>query len=147
MSVPVDFPIQRRNSPELPYRPRTGPVAAAGLLAQAQRGLENARREPQPAERYAVAHLAALRAAASVLAIRARPRPGKNRPTSVWVLLAHAAPELREWAAFYAAGANRRAQVQAGITRLVTQRDADDLLRQTEDFLVLAERVLHEADR
>ena len=117
------------------------PVAALSLIEQARRGLGAAQAAEQPAERYADAHLAALRAAAAVVAVRARP-DRRRRPLSVWALLAAVAPELREWAAFFAAGSRTRAAVQAGVTRLVTARDADDLVRQSAQFIDLAERSL-----
>ena len=89
--------------------------------------------------RYATAHLAALRAAAAVLAARARPEPRRrNRLTSVWVLLAAVAPELGEWAAFFAAGAAKRAAAEAGIPRAVTAREADDLVRAADQFVEVA---------
>ena len=73
--------------------------------------------------RYATAHLAALRAAAAVLAVRAQPAPGRrSRMTSVWALLTRVAPELEEWAVFFAAGAAKRAAAEAGISRAVTAR-------------------------
>ena len=80
------------------------------LLATAQRGLTAAAMAERPAERYAQAHLAALRAAAAVLAARANPISGqsisgqRSRPRSVWVLLVKVAPQLSEWAQFFAAG-------------------------------------------
>ncbi|HEY0636515.1 MAG TPA: SAV_6107 family HEPN domain-containing protein, partial [Pseudonocardiaceae bacterium] len=66
----------------------------------------------------------------------------RTRPMSVWALLAAVSPELREWAAFFAAGSRTRAAVEAGVTRLVNARDADDLVRQSAEFTDLAERVV-----
>lgn len=119
--------------------------AALGLLDQARRGLQEAAGLSVPAERYATAHLAALRSAAAVLAARTRPvdtRLRRRRPTSAWVLLTEVAPELGEWAAFFAAGAAKRAAAEAGVTRAVTAREADDLLRDAGTFLALAETTL-----
>ena len=53
------------------------------------------------------------------------------------------APELTEWAAFFAAGAGKRAAAEAGITRVISSREADDLLRDSEAFLRLVERTVH----
>ncbi|CAI7977940.1 SAV_6107 family HEPN domain-containing protein [Parafrankia sp. BMG5.11] len=112
------------------------------LLTSARRGLAEAAFTRPAAERYALAHLAALRAAAAVLAARAQPRPGRRgRPVSAWRLLALVAPELEEWSAFFAAGAGRRAAAEAGLA-VVTTRDADDLVRQVEIFLGLVEAAL-----
>lgn len=127
------------------------PVAPAGLrssgalLASAQAGLVEAAGLPVAADRYAAAHLAALRTAAAVLAVRARPpRSGvrRSRPTSAWVMLTAVAPELGEWASFFATGAHKRAAAQAGLPVVVTTREADDLLRDAQTFLALVSTTL-----
>lgn len=114
----------------LPHR------SPAELLALAQLGLTEAAHTEADGLRYATAHLAALRAAAALLAARARPEPRRrNRLTSVWALLTSVAPEMGEWAAFFAAGASKRAAAEAGIPRAVTTREADDLTRAAEEFV------------
>jgi hypothetical protein len=120
-------------------------LPAGTLLLLARRGLVEDGAATSAAERYATAHLAALRAAAAVLACRARPAdapPRRSRPTSAWVLLAGVAPELAEWAAFFAAGARKRAAAQAGLPSAVTVREADDLVRDAEAFLGVVETTL-----
>ena len=92
-------------------------------------------------ERYALAHLAALRAAAAVLAARTRPRSRQGRPMSAWRLLTDVAPELNEWSAFFAAGAAKRAAAEAG-RPVVSQREADDLIRDAEQFLLVVTGLL-----
>ena len=52
------------------------------------------------------------------------------------------APELAEWAAFFAAGAAKRAAAEAGSRRAVTEREADDLVRDADRFLALVEESL-----
>lgn len=112
------------------------------LLSVARRGLAEASFAQRPGEKYALAHLSALRAAAAVLADRARPRPGRRgRPLSAWRLLAAVAPELEEWAAFFAAGAAKRAAAEAGLPS-VGSREADDLVRQAGLFLEVVEAAL-----
>src|SRR5215212_4375688 len=61
--------------------PRRAPAvpAALDLLALARHGLAEASLAPRPHERYAAAHLAALRTAAAVLAARAKPLDGTSR--------------------------------------------------------------------
>jgi hypothetical protein len=124
----------------------TAPVAPAAfdLLGQARRGIVVAVTATRPHERYAAAHLAALRAAAAVLAARARPLDARRSrgPRNVWALLSKVAPELTEWAAFFAAGAAKRAAAEAGLTRAVTAREADDLVRDAETFLAVVETTL-----
>ncbi|HSR26087.1 MAG TPA: SAV_6107 family HEPN domain-containing protein [Candidatus Eisenbacteria bacterium] len=89
--------------------------SADDLLASARRSLTEASIAATAGERYAAAHLAALRAAAAVLADRGRPATRRSRVLSVWVVLPQVAPELGEWAAFFAAGARTRAAAEAGI--------------------------------
>lgn len=125
------------------------PVARAAhdLLGAARRELAAAAATTVPTQRYAAAHLAALRSAAAVLAVRTRPASARRRPRNVWVLLTEVAPELGEWAAFFAAGATKRAAAEAGLTRAVTAREADDLLRDAQTFLALVETTLLSHDR
>lgn len=86
-----------------------------------------------PAERFLAAHLAALQVAGVVLAARARPSTGGG-PRNAWRLLALVAPELAEWAGFFAATQAKRQAVAAGATALVGTREADDLLRDARAF-------------
>jgi hypothetical protein len=129
---------------------RAGP-AALELLEQARYGLLEAASLSRATERYATAHLAALRTAAAVLAARTQPeslRPRRRSgPRNAWELLAHVAPELREWSTFFAAGAAKRAAAEAGATSAVTDREADDLLRDVETFLALAATTLGVPDQ
>ena len=120
-----------------------GPPAlpAGTLLSLARRGLIEAAAAATPGERYAAAHLSALRIAAAVLACRTRP-VRRSRPTSAWVLLADVAPELAEWAAFFAAGAKKRAAAEAGIPSAVTLREADDLVRDVGAFLDMVQALV-----
>lgn len=115
----------------------------AQLLTIARMGLAEAAETRPEGLRYAAAHLAALRAAAAMLAARARPAPTRrNRVTSVWALLVVVAPELGEWANYFATGATKRAAAEAGIPRVVSAREADDLLRAAEQFVAVIEVAL-----
>lgn len=116
------------------------PQASRDLLADASRGLGRAIRAIDAADRYAAAHLAALRAAAAVLAARARPVRGRRG--SAWELISRVAPEFAEWAAFFAAGSAKRQAAEAGLRSLVTAREADDMVRQVAAFLDLVEDAL-----
>ncbi|MFF8263924.1 SAV_6107 family HEPN domain-containing protein [Streptomyces virginiae] len=127
-------------------RKSAAPPAALDLLAKARSGLAEAARLTRPNERYATAHLSALRTAAAVLAARGRPEPvnPRRRPRirSAWEVLPELAPELAEWSALFASGAARRARAEAGIPDAASARDADDLLRAASMFLRLVERML-----
>ena len=123
----------------------TGPIPASvvALLSQAKNTWAEAVMESRPAEKYRDAHIAALRAAAAVLALRARPATAvRRRPTSAWVLLDGLAPELAEWSAYFADSANRRAAIEAGSVSVVSDRDADDLLRAAGEFIAIVERMV-----
>ena len=72
---------------------------------------------------------------------RTRPQSRRGRPVSAWRLLSDVAPELGEWAAFFAAGAGKRAAAEAG-RPVVSQREADDLIRDAERFLLAAVSLL-----
>jgi len=78
---------------QLPLPPPL-PQAAVQLLDQASRALAEAAASTDARQRYATAHLGALRAAAAMLAARTRPESGRRRPRSAWVLLGQVAPEL-----------------------------------------------------
>ncbi|MET1071537.1 MAG: SAV_6107 family HEPN domain-containing protein [Umezawaea sp.] len=145
MSASIDFPQPSRTRIPVPVPLPPPPAAAVELLDHAREGIAEAERAAEAAERFAVAYLAALRAGAAVLALRGRPRRGRAKPTSVWVLLAGIAPELVEWAAFFASASSTRAAIQAGATGVVTTRSADDLVRQAAQFTALVDRITHEA--
>jgi SAV_6107-like HEPN len=108
---------------------RVAPTALA-LLESARHGLVSAADESGAGGRF----------------VAARPAPGTGRrrkgPSSVWELLPRVEPALAEWAAFFAAGAGKRAAAEAGLPRAVSGREADDLLRDAETFLSLAEEAL-----
>ncbi|HEY2880230.1 SAV_6107 family HEPN domain-containing protein [Nocardioides sp.] len=127
-------------------RPVSLPATTHSYLARAAESLRDAVVARDVPTRYACAHVAALRAAAALLAARARPAgsPGaRRRPQkNAWVLLAEVAPELAEWATFFAAGAAKRAAAEAGSTRAVTEREADDLVRDADRFMAVVEQAL-----
>lgn len=117
----------------------TSPTPVAGtvldLIDRTRIGLLQACHADTAEERYRLAHLAALRAAAAVLAADARRAPGSG-PRNVWAVLPPVAPELAEWAQFFEGTARRRSLLERGAV-VVTTREADDLVRQVETFLEL----------
>ncbi|MBB6626359.1 chromosome segregation protein SMC [Nocardioides sp. KIGAM211] len=119
------------------------PATTHSYLVRAAESLSEAIAADEVPTRYACAHVAALRSAAALLAARAHPAPARRRPQkNAWVLLAEVAPELAEWARFFAAGAAKRAAAEAGSTRAVTEREADDLVRDADRFLAVVEQSL-----
>lgn len=129
----MDAALPRRigeSAPNRGSRPdSTDPIASA---------LDAADYAERPAERYLLAHAAALRIAAEVLAGRPRTR-GVLRtidgsPRNVWAVLGDLAPELAEWAGYFAALEPKRRTVAAGATAIVAEREADDLVRDARAF-------------
>lgn len=121
---------------------RLVPGSALALAAQARAVLAEAAAASDDGERFRLAHLAALRAAAAVLADRGRPAAVRRRLMSVWALLDLIAPELADWSRYFAEGAAARAAVEAGARHAVNRRAADDQLRSAEQFLGVVERSL-----
>lgn len=120
----------------------TLPASTHSYLARSAASLCEAINTPDVPTRYACAHVAALRAAAALLSARARPTERRQTQRNAWVLMAQVAPELSEWASFFAAGAAKRAAAEAGSTRAVTEREADDLVRDADQFLQVIEESL-----
>lgn len=112
--------------------------SAYGLCRLATESLERAASQPRPPERFHSAHVAAMRAAAAVIAVRAR--ASSSQMSSVWELLRRSAPELSEWAAFFHNAA--RSHSTQGATPGVTSREADDLLRDAVSFVGIVEQML-----
>ena len=131
---------------QLPLPPAL-PAAAAQLLDQARRGLAEAAATPIPGSGTPRRTWLRCAAAAAVLAARTRPEPARRRPRSAWVLLGQVAPELGEWATFFAAGAAKRAAAEAGLSHAVTEREADDLVRDVGAFLAVVENCLATGSR
>lgn len=134
-------PSTRRGPVPVPG-PHLLPASAHSYLERSATSLRDAITARDVPTRYACAHVAALCAAAALLAARARPAPRGRRQKNAWVLLAEVAPELSEWASFFAAGAAKRAAAEAGSTRAVTEREADDLVRDADRFLAVVEQAL-----
>ncbi len=145
MTIPTSTPTSTPTSvpPAVAPSPFRLPAATHAYLERAAASLREAATTPEVCLRYAQAHVAALRAAAALLAARADPLGAPSRrQKNAWVLLAEVAPELGEWAAFFAAGAAKRAAAEAGSRRAVTEREADDLVRDADRFLALVEEAL-----
>ena len=110
------------------------PQTAVDLLRRADGELLAAQLSGAPDETFTHAHLAALRAAAAVLAVRGRPT-GRRAPRTVWDMLAAVAPEAAAWSTFFAAGAPLRRAVEAGRFDAVDAEHAERTLCAAEDFL------------
>ncbi len=119
---------------------RPSAAIALDLLDRAQETLLEACRTTVAASRYLQAQLAALRAAAAMVAARSLP-DSQAGPRSLWDLLPVVAPELTEWAEFFAVPTGQRTGIERGQVR-VSARAADDLLRQAETFVALVARAL-----
>lgn len=125
------------SSSPVPTSPSGATETVLTLIEQARLCLAEAASATHATDRYALAHLGALRAAAAVLAACATPGARRGTPRSAWDLLSELAPELQEWATHFAQGASRRAAAEAGLSTAVSTRQADDLLRDSDAFLGL----------
>jgi hypothetical protein len=140
-------------APTTPAPAATVPVEPVdALLAAARSGLQDARARACPHDRYRAAYAAALRAATAVLAARARPCPARRGPRGVWGLLTAHAPELAEWSDYFRliapvhperSDAPSAAGTLTGATIGITERLADDLVRDAALFCRQVEQVLH----
>lgn len=142
MNAPTNTPISARPGAPIGAQltaQRWPGHPALVLLERARALLSDAAQADTAEERFRLAHLAALRAGAAVLADRGRPASARRRLMSVWVLIESVAPEFRDWAVLFAAGATTRAAVEAGATGVVRARAADDQYRAAGQFLALVE--------
>jgi len=110
------------------------PATAVDLMTRADAELLAAQFSSEAGERFVHAHLAGLRAAAAVLAVRGRPT-GRRAPRTVWEMLAAVAPEVETWSVYFAGGAARRQAVEAGRFDAVDAARAEEVLCAAEDFL------------
>ncbi|MEP6853205.1 MAG: SAV_6107 family HEPN domain-containing protein, partial [bacterium] len=116
---------------------RSSAGVTASALAQSRALLADARREVQASDRFRLAHLAALRAAAALLSVHAEAGSSRRRPQSAWTLIEARVPRFHEWAAYFAAGARARAAAEAGLRDAVTPARAAELIDAAELFLFL----------
>lgn len=107
-------------------------LSTLDLLDRCRDSLDRAGEAGTIPARYRAARHGALQAAVSVVVAR-NPRvlsgPG---PQDLWAALAAVAPELAEWADYFAV-ATGSGQARA----VVSRREADDLVRGVETFLTL----------
>lgn len=143
----VQNKMEERRGSEMNQRPiavDTVPVAVRELMESAWQCMCHAETVDDVNVRYSLAHRAALRIAAAVLAVRAHPenshgmstraRARQARPQSAWVLLRKVAPELGEWADYFASHASIREAAEAG-SPSITSRMADDAVRDAAAFM------------
>ena len=112
---------------------------AVDLLEGARLSLVEASRARVTRSRYLSALLAALRSAAALVAVRGE--VDRSGPRNLWELLPGVAPELVEWAEFFAHSTARRWAIDRG-HETVSVREADDLLREAETFVGLVADLL-----
>jgi hypothetical protein len=113
------------------------------LVERARADLLEACHSRDVAERYRQSRLGAMRAAAALVSARSR-GTRVSGPQSLWDLVPAAAPELTEWAEFFAVATAQpdHAPTHRPSRPAVTAREADDLLRQAETFIGLVCRSL-----
>ncbi|MCI2421893.1 SAV_6107 family HEPN domain-containing protein [Saccharopolyspora sp. K220] len=140
-STDLSIPAPRRSVENHEPTPEAEtPAGALSLLLHARTCLHEAEEADRPGDRFVAAHIAALRAATAVVVSRSW-QLESSRPASVWTLLTEVAPELREWAAYFAARSDRRAAAEAGVPT-ITWLAADALLARSREFIDIVGRSL-----
>ncbi len=116
-------------------------TSAGQLLTAAWRSIAEATQHEDPTDRFDAANVAALRAAAAVVSVRAHrdssadSQTGRRRGLeTVWDILPRIAPELAEWADFFAVHSRVRGVARSDRSVRIGQRQADDLLRDADRF-------------
>ncbi len=109
-------------------------VTAASYIDEAERLLERARQERQPAERITWSYRAALRGAGAAIE---DVRTGKRRRTSgsAWARLRTAVPEMVETVERFEVYARFVARVEMGLERELRDADADCFYATVCDFI------------
>ena len=115
------------------------PSAAAELLQSALQCMRYAERVADANLRFSLAHRSALRCVAAVLAVSASAAPigagsAMSRPQNAWMLARTVAPELSEWADYYASATPMRQAAESG-SPVITDRMADDAVRDASQFM------------
>ncbi len=85
--------------------------------------------------RFLHAHMAAIRSASAVLALRALGSRRRGRPRSVWEQLADAGEEWERWAARFEVAAQLRAAIDAGRIGELDGAVADDAVWAADEFV------------
>ena len=117
-------------------------VPEATVLRRARGLLLEAESSRSPAERFRLAHLAALRSTAALFAAINPDRGPTRRPVNAWTTLAQVAPDLSGWARVFAGSAPKRAAAEAGLDREISDLDAEQQVLAARAFLdVVEERI------
>lgn len=107
---------------------------ARELLRRADNLHADAAREAAPDDKFRGAYLAALRGAATVLALYDKPRRRGQRTRNAWVLLEAVSGEWARWSGEFVEYSRKRAALEAGISS-VTRADAERLYELVTEFL------------
>lgn len=121
------------NSPRSKNLRRSGSGRAGALLDRADALLSQSVGAGSPADRFHSAYLAALRGAGAVLA--EAPGGRRTRTRNAWILMADAAPDFAAWADYFAGHSATRAAIEAGMSRPLTDREADEFFLEVGRFL------------
>lgn len=125
-----------------------GRSGRAGMLLQRADGLlMEAAGEHDPAERFRVAYLAALRGAGAVLALTGADTAPRARSRNAWVMLQRAAPEFVMWADYFSGHSATRAALEAGLPREIGETRADEFYVRVGAFLHDVEDLIAPAAR
>ncbi|WP_241386355.1 SAV_6107 family HEPN domain-containing protein [Rhodococcus sp. CH91] len=123
------------------------PTSARGvtLLRKADDLLSGAAGADNPAERFRLAYLAALRGAGAVVAAAEMRSGVVRRPVTrnAWALMARADDSFAVWADYFADRSATRAAIEAGVVRAVGVEEAGSFYDEVGHFLHDVEGYLH----
>lgn len=121
---------------------------ANGVLGRAYKSLDIAASAKTPSAIYMNAFLAASQGAAAIISAKISPeRAAKmHRPNTLWEGLIVADPELKDWAQYFAMKARRRDAAEKNLPNAVYRDQAEELLADTTQFLVLAEGIVQASE-
>jgi hypothetical protein len=120
------------------------PDAVLDLLARSEGELVASTVAQDPADAFVHAHFAALRAGAALLQARGRPGPRSGART-VWDMVTRVAPELADYAAYFAGNAATRSAVEAG-RATVDRARAERAVAVAEQFREAVREVLDDGE-
>lgn len=122
---------------------------ADGMLDRAYRSLDTAASAKTPNTIYVAAFLAASHAAAAVISSKISPEEaGKmRRPGSLWAALTLVDPDLTDWAQHFSARARKRDYAEKDVPNAVQRDQAEELLDEVHQFVVIAEGILSQDPR
>lgn len=124
-----------------------GYITSQSLLRRAHIELDAAHRHDSPREQFIHAHMAGLRAAASVLELNSAPTTSRRKKVrSAWEQLSELGPQWEPWVDHYTGSAVTRAALESGRLPDVSSSQASDAIGVASRFIAVVEEHLAEKE-